>query len=198
MTNYQRWVIRDWFVKKIDFPPGVMSSRWVEGIVDETEKAYKVVIATETADGERDVRLERWVPKACLETEEEYRIREAEEADAEARAKSAADEAGRVLDAIGKRWVARNGAVRWYVNDWHAIAGIEASYYKTGNVSSVSIEGYTSVSNTWFTKNLMSAKVWVDQDCKVHCDYFGSDARDIADRVRDRLEAMIAEAREGQ
>lgn len=198
MTNYQRWVIRDWFVKKIDFPQGVMSSRWVEGIVDETEKAYKVVIATETADGERDVRLERWVPKACLETEEEYRIREAEEADAEARAKSAADEAGKVLDSIGKRWVARNGAVRWYVNNWHAIAGIEASYYKTGNVSSVSIEGYTSVSNSWFKRNLSGAKVWVGQDYTVHCDYFGEDARDIADRVRDRLESMIAEAREAQ
>ena len=198
MTDFQRWVIRDWFVKKIDFPQGVMSSRWVEGIVDETEKAYKVVISTETADGERDVRLERWVPKACLETEEEFRIREAEEADAVQRAKDAADEAGKVLDSIGKRWVARDGSVRWYVNKWHEIAGIEASYYKTGNVYSVSIEGYTSVSNTWFTKNLMSAKVWVDQDCKVHCDYFGEDARDIADRVRDRLEAMIAEAREAQ
>lgn len=67
MTVY----IKEWFLNKMEIPSYAIPEQKVE-VVRETEKAYYVVMNTETVDGEKDLSLKYWVPKKCTMTEEEY------------------------------------------------------------------------------------------------------------------------------
>ncbi|NUP24160.1 MAG: helix-turn-helix domain-containing protein [Streptomyces sp.] len=71
----------------------------------------------------------------------------------------------------GNRWQ-RNGMDRVYLNDWADLAGIDVSYYGTGNISSASWQG-EHISNSQAAKLLGSIdKVWYDTaDGKLHCRY---------------------------
>ena len=79
-----------------------------------------------------------------------------------------------VLSKIGKKWTKKDGEIRWYVNDWQDLIGLEVSYYKTGNVSDVSLKG-EHCSNCWFKKYVQGTKVWVDVQGGVHVDYCKED-----------------------
>ncbi|QKW31474.1 helix-turn-helix domain-containing protein (plasmid) [Streptomyces seoulensis] len=77
------------------------------------------------------------------------------------------------LIAIGGRRWQKNGMDRVYINNWHEFAGLEASYYKTGNVSSASFQG-RSIANGRVA-GIMGAidKVWFDAaDGKLHASYY--------------------------
>ena len=65
-------------------------------------------------------------------------------------------------------WTARNGQRRRYVNNWLEIFGFEATYYKTGNIASATING-GDLSNAAATR-LKGVKVWIDDQDAVHVD----------------------------
>lgn len=89
-------------------------------------------------------------------------------------------------------WTARNGQVRRYINNWQELAGIEVSYYKTGSVSEVLIDG-EEVSNR---KGGMTAsgKVWLDADGELHFDYHAADGLLSVDEKRERITAALKSA----
>ncbi len=108
------------------------------------------------------------------------------------------------LNALGSAWTKREGETRWYVNDWQDAIGMEVVYYNTGNVSDVYYHGGPSShgeghpSNYWYKKNVAGTKVWIDAEGAVHVDYCKDDAvaRDIVDRIGERIEAAMAPATE--
>lgn len=70
--------ISDWFQGKIDIPEYAMKPDRGE-IIQETEKAYKLYIKTETLDGEYDLSYKRWIPKSATKTEKQMREERAKE-----------------------------------------------------------------------------------------------------------------------
>lgn len=68
-------------------------------------------------------------------------------------------------------WTARNGQVRRYINNWAELAGIYVTTYKTGNVSSVSIDDYDGVVSNRKGAATAGGKVWIDSDDALHFDY---------------------------
>lgn len=67
-------------------------------------------------------------------------------------------------------WTARNGQTRRYVDGWHKLVGLEIDRYKTGNISSASVNG-ESISNGTAGR-LLGVKVWLDDTDEVHVDYW--------------------------
>ena len=61
-----------------------------------------------------------------------------------------------------------SGERRRYVNNWLEIFGFEATYYKTGNIASATING-GDLSNAAATR-LKGVKVWIDDQDAVHVD----------------------------
>ncbi len=89
------------------------------------------------------------------------------------------------MTAIGGRLWERNGMRRVYLNAWAAFAGLEASHYNTGSISSASWQG-EGISNSQAYKLLGSIdKVWFDAaDNKLHCRFgFGSSRVATRDEV---------------
>ena len=74
------------------------------------------------------------------------------------------------IKAIGNAWKKNDGSVRYYINGWKDMIGLEVDYYKTGHVSDVSFKG-EHCSNCWFKKYVASTKVWVSEEGQVHVDY---------------------------
>jgi hypothetical protein len=66
--------IKSWFIDKINKPNYAMSPYEGEQyrIIQETEKAYKISIDTETLDGEHDVSYTSWIPKSATQTNAQY------------------------------------------------------------------------------------------------------------------------------
>jgi hypothetical protein len=60
---------------------------------------------------------------------------------------------------IGRRWE-RNGTVRYYINDWHTLVGLDVEFYGTGNVRSATFQG-EPVSNTKATR-LLGGRLWIE------------------------------------
>ena len=60
----------------------------------------------------------------------------------------------------GREWTGRNGQRRIYLNDWHELAGLKVSWYKSGSISSATIDGEL-ISNRK-AGALMTARVWYD------------------------------------
>ena len=75
---------------------------------------------------------------------------------------------------IGNPWQARDGSIRYYVNDWEDMIGLKISYYKTGNVSSVVFQNYP-MSNNHYNKYIYGTKVWIDENDGIHVDYCRDD-----------------------
>ena len=75
---------------------------------------------------------------------------------------------------IGNPWQARDGSIRYYVNDWEDMIGLKISYYKTGNVSSVVFQNYP-MSNNHYNKYISGTKVWIDENNGIHVDYCRDD-----------------------
>lgn len=71
---------------------------------------------------------------------------------------------------IGNAWRARDGSIRYYVNDWQDMIGLEVRHYKTGNVSSVYFQDY-QMSNNHYNKYISGTKVWIDENDGIHVDY---------------------------
>lgn len=67
--------IKEWFLNKMEIPHYAIPNQKVD-ILKETEKAYYILMNTETKDGENDINLHFWVPKKCTMTEEEYQEEE--------------------------------------------------------------------------------------------------------------------------
>lgn len=59
------------------------------------------------------------------------------------------------------------GEVRYYLNNWESLAGIEVHRYDTGNVSSFHING-EKVANGRYGR--YSGKIWVSETGEVHID----------------------------
>jgi len=73
----------------------------------------------------------------------------------------------------GRRWQ-KNGHDRVYINDWAEFAGLETSYYKSGNVSGASFQGRGIANGR--VAGIVSAidKVWFDAaDGQLHARYYG-------------------------
>ena len=104
-----------------------------------------------------------------------------------------------VLDSLGNRWEKKQGEVRWYVNDWQEMIGMEVAYYNTGNVCDVVWPAYGASghpSNCWYKKYVMGTKVWIDADGAVHVDWCKEDsvAKAIVEALDGRIEAVMAPA----
>ncbi|GHE31765.1 hypothetical protein GCM10017673_38150 [Streptosporangium violaceochromogenes] len=88
----------------------------------------------------------------------------------------------------GSRWT-KAGHNRVYLNDWASLAGLEVSYYGTGNVSSAAYQG-EEISNGQARKLLGSIdKVWFDAATgRLHCRYGYGESRVTS---RDELWAAV-------
>lgn len=64
--------IKNWFVKKIEVPYGFHLVNYIMQTEKETEKALYVAMEIVSNDGECERIFRTWVPKACVQTEEEY------------------------------------------------------------------------------------------------------------------------------
>ncbi|MGW6912616.1 hypothetical protein ACWGB8_02140 [Kitasatospora sp. NPDC054939] len=75
----------------------------------------------------------------------------------------------------GNRWQ-KNGHDRVYINDWTEFAGLDVSYYKSGNICGAAYRG-EGISNSQARLILGSiSKVWFDAaDGELHC-YLGRGA----------------------
>ena len=71
---------------------------------------------------------------------------------------------------IGNAWKANDGSIRYYVNDWQDMIGLEVRHYKTGNVSGVSFRD-SPMSNNHYNKYISGTKVWIDESDGIHVDY---------------------------
>ncbi|GAB2695747.1 helix-turn-helix domain-containing protein [Kitasatospora kifunensis] len=66
------------------------------------------------------------------------------------------------LTAIGGQLWEKNGMCRVYINNWTELAGLELSYYNSGNISAAAYRG-EGISNSQASKILGSIeKVWFD------------------------------------
>lgn len=79
-----------------------------------------------------------------------------------------------IREQIGNAWRARDGSIRYYVNDWQDMIGLEVRHYNTGNVSSVYFRDY-QMSNNHYNKYISRTKVWIDENDGVHVDYCEDD-----------------------
>lgn len=69
--------------------------------------------------------------------------------------------AQQILDLGGREWTGRNGQRRIYLNNWHELAGLEITRYKSsGSISSAKLNGEL-ISNRK-AGMLMAARVWFD------------------------------------
>lgn len=77
------------------------------------------------------------------------------------------------LTAIGGRRWQKNGMDRVYINDWAQFAGLDASYYKTGNVCGATFKG-RSIANGRVAGIVATIdKVWFDAaDGQLHARYY--------------------------
>ena len=101
-----------------------------------------------------------------------------------------------ILNMIGNEWVKPgSGQIRYYVNDWKDLIGMEVEYYNTGNVCDVRYDG-RNPSNCWFKKYVQSTKVWVDVEGGVHVDYCRDEyvEEHIIRVVTERIERLVAES----
>lgn len=62
--------IKEWFRAKLNIPNHAIFPSKAQ-IVEESEKAWKLDMDTETLDGERDLHYTRWVPKSAVMTPKE-------------------------------------------------------------------------------------------------------------------------------
>ncbi|MEU1071958.1 MULTISPECIES: hypothetical protein [unclassified Streptomyces] len=85
------------------------------------------------------------------------------------------------MTAIGGRRWQKNGMDRVYINDWHLFAGLDLSYYNTGNICGASWQD-EGISNSQAYKILGCIdKVWFDAaDGKLHCRYGFGESRVIS------------------
>jgi hypothetical protein len=97
------------------------------------------------------------------------------------------------MTAIGGRRWQKNGMDRVYLNDWHLFAGIEVTYYGTGNISSAAIGG-RGIANGRAGRVLGAVdKVYFDvADGKLHFRHYGADDFEIRylDGERDHLNLL--------
>jgi hypothetical protein len=79
----------------------------------------------------------------------------------------------------GRRWQ-KNGMDRVYVNDWAQFAGLDVSYYNTGNVSGAELDGHPIANGR--AARLLGAieKIWFDAaDGQLHARHYGADAIEV-------------------
>jgi hypothetical protein len=75
-----------------------------------------------------------------------------------------------LIEKGGKEWINGNKH-RIYFNNWEEIAGFNINTYKTGNISSASLQGET-ISNNKANK-MLGGKLYFDMvTSKFVCDYF--------------------------
>lgn len=90
------------------------------------------------------------------------------------------------LEQIGNRW--QKGSMdRIYFSDLHKFAGLELSFYKTGNISSATLNGH-SISNSegrrMYMKFISSyCKLWWDVPTQKFCWKGGPDDNDLREQV---------------
>lgn len=91
------------------------------------------------------------------------------------------------VEAIGgNRWThPTSGEVRVYLNDWHALVGLEISHYKSGNISSATLDG-GPISNRRGGELAVVEVYWSNGRIM-------TDLREIADNARYDGAAFVAE-----
>ncbi len=105
--------------------------------------------------------------------------------------------AQQIIDLGGREWIGRNGQRRIYLNNWHELAGLEISRYKSGNISYAAVNGERISNNR--ARVLASASVWYDVDAGELRHTIRSAAEnarldDVADVLIDNLIAAIRRA----
>lgn len=71
---------------------------------------------------------------------------------------------------ILKSWTDGTGRERRYVNNLAEVIGLEYDTYNTGNIIRATFKGEVIANAA--AKRILGAKVWLDQDDKVHVDYW--------------------------
>lgn len=61
---------------------------------------------------------------------------------------------------IGNRWEGSNGTVRYYINDWPALVGLDIERYKSGNICSATYQGQ-ALSNARAGR-LLAGKLYIE------------------------------------
>lgn len=90
---------------------------------------------------------------------------------------------------VGKRWEGRNGAIRYYINDWAALVGLEIDRYKSGNICGASYRG-EPLSNGKAGR-LLTGKLWIEGG-KLYSTIDWDDARIEEPALRALVVAEIA------
>lgn len=107
----------------------------------------------------------------------------------------------------GSEWTSRDGSKhRVYINDWHALAGLDVSYYKTGNVNGATLGGRAIANGRVAGIANAIAKVYYDTtDGALHVTHYGNaeavpvryldghrDTVNLVDLIHDGVRAAIA------
>lgn len=105
--------------------------------------------------------------------------------------------AQQILALGGREWTGRNGQQRIYLNNWYELAGLKVSWYKSGSISSATING-EPISNRK-AGMLLAAKVWFDVEAgelRYTIREVAENARIgyVADVLTDNLTAAIRQA----
>lgn len=99
----------------------------------------------------------------------------------------------RLVAVLGaKRWThPSTGQLRWYVDDWHSLVGLDVELYNTGNISHATLNGET-ISNTAARRmGALTGKVWIDDKGVPHCAYVSAHAASLIRRaIAEKLAAL--------
>ena len=85
----------------------------------------------------------------------------------------------------------KTGQVREYVNNWVELIGASIQYYNTGNICSAYLDG-EKFSNAR-ARELLQAKVWIDEVGGIHVDYLSERAAAVinAAEIKTRIQKCM-------
>ncbi|WP_163275312.1 hypothetical protein [Cellulomonas iranensis] len=61
---------------------------------------------------------------------------------------------------VAKRWEGRDGTVRYYIEDWATLVGVELGRYKNGGIRWATYRGQ-GISNTKVSR-LLAGRLWIE------------------------------------
>ena len=107
------------------------------------------------------------------------------------------------IEQIRKRasaWKARDGSIRYYVNDWKDLIGLNVEYHKSGNVSAVWFDdrdddglAENDPSNRSYGRYLAPVKVWFDEGAQLHIDHLDDEMTEVRARILRYVDAAYTE-----
>lgn len=92
------------------------------------------------------------------------------------------------IDILGAKLWEKNGYRRFYLNNWTELAGVEISYYKSGNISSATLGGELISNSKAYKLGLAGGKVWIENG-QVRTQYL---AEPVVDLLHEAIAAKLA------